>query len=101
MPSQSFITSNVEIPTFSVTYLHDSITGTDMAVIYPEGEEWNAVDQFNKDEDTTHIKSAPEWADFVYFMEQYFMEESRRRKFGWYKNEDESRAIPGGRYGCA
>ena len=44
MPSQSFITSNVEIPTFSVTYLHDSITGTDMAVIYPEGEEWNAVD---------------------------------------------------------
>ena len=44
MQSESFITSNVDIPTFSVSYLHDSITGTDMAVIYPEGEEWNAVD---------------------------------------------------------
>ena len=44
LQSGSFITSNVEIPTFSVSYLHDSITGTDMAVIYPEGETWNAVD---------------------------------------------------------
>ena len=44
LQSSNFITSNVEIPSFSVSNMMDSITGTEMAVIYPEGEEWTAVD---------------------------------------------------------
>jgi hypothetical protein len=97
----SLLTSNNSIPQFSLHQQSDPITGSEMAVIYPESEEWVAVDQFGKDDDTTWVKESTEWHDFVYFLENYFLEESRRRRHKWYKGEDDSRAIPGGRYGCA
>jgi hypothetical protein len=73
-----------------------------MAVIFPEGEEWVAVDTFSKDEDITWVKETAEWRDFEFFLSNYFDEEARRRRSKWFKSsEEDSRAIPGGRYGCA
>lgn len=79
----------------------DSITATELSVIYPEREEWTAVDQFAKEEETGWVKYTPEWQDFVNFMRTYFTEgDTRRPKWGRDAVED-SRAILGGRYGCA
>jgi hypothetical protein len=50
-----------------------------MSVIYPEGEEWYAVDQFAKEEDAEWVKSTEEWTDFISFLEGYFSADRKRQ----------------------
>jgi hypothetical protein len=91
----------VQIPNFVVNDMFDPVTGTETCVIYPEGEEWVALDQHTKVGDVLKIKDTEEWQEFVRFLESYFAEDKKAKKKLGKKIEDDSKAIPGGRYGCA
>ena len=88
--SQSSLFSSTSSPVFFLKEALDPVTHSKILVIYPKGEEWDSIDQFIKEGDVLGVKRTGEWEAFVSFLEEYFD-----------VTDPESRAIPGGRYGCA
>ncbi|OMJ71694.1 hypothetical protein SteCoe_30024 [Stentor coeruleus] len=79
-------------PVFDVKEMLDPVTGQKVHVIYPKDEEWESKDQHIKEGDSLGVKNTPDWKAYVDFLSEYF---------SFCKPGDDSRAIPGGRYGCA
>jgi hypothetical protein len=82
--------SAASTPVFILKETLDPVTRTKIFVVYPKGEEWDSIDQFIKEGDVLKVKQNDEWQAFVSFLGEYFS-----------VNDPDSRAIPGGRYGCA
>ena len=70
----------------------DPVTKQLLTLLYPLGEEWDSKDQYIKEGDVLGVKATEDWAGFVGFLSGYFE--------GSVPGDD-SKAIPGGRYGCA
>jgi OST-HTH Associated domain/OST-HTH/LOTUS domain len=87
---QSFFSNST--PVFIVKDVLDPVTGLRVHVIYPKDEEWESKDQHIKEGDSLGVKNTPDWQAYVEFLSDYF---------SYCKPGDDSRAIPGGRYGCA
>lgn len=85
-------TNQFSHPTFTVKEIPDPVTKQLIILIYPKGEEWDSKDQYIKEGDILGVKSTEDWKAFVEFLTDYFSA---------CKPGDDSRAIPGGRYGCA
>mmetsp|Transcript_10999 Transcript_10999/g.21551 ORF Transcript_10999/g.21551 Transcript_10999/m.21551 type:complete len:891 (+) Transcript_10999:1558-4230(+) len=96
----SMASDSRRLPMFIITDVTDPVTGTETCVIYPEGEEWVPLDQHCKSGDVLGVKLLPEWAEFVRFLEAYFTGGKQDKRRAW-KTDEESKAIPGGRYGFA
>lgn len=79
-------------PEFVIREMLDPVTGLKVHVIYPRDDEWDSKDQHIKEGDSLGVKSTPDWTAFVEYLAEYF---------SVCKPGDDSRAIPGGRYGCA
>lgn len=77
---------------FIIKDVTDPVTKQKIFVIYPKGEEWESIDQYIKEGDILGIKGTGDWEAFVEFLTEYFSA---------CEPGDDSRAIPGGRYGCA
>ena len=77
-------------PVFILKEVTDPVTRSKIFVIYPKGEEWESIDQFIKEGDVLGVKKTDEWQAFQNFLSEYFN-----------VPDPDSRAIPGGRYGCA
>ena len=85
------------IPKFTFKEISDPSSGSKTLLIYPSGENWNALDNHSKFGDFLNIKETAEWKEFLKFLEVYFSPKGIRRP----TKEEEQKAIPGGRYGCA
>jgi len=81
------------IPEFTVKEITDPVTGAETYAIYPKDEDWESVDQYIKEGDVLGLKRSAEWKTFLNFLDGYFR--------GPGETIDESKAIAGGRYGCA
>ena len=79
-------------PVIMVKEMLDPVTGLKVHVLYPKDEEWDSKDQHIKEGDSLGVKQTPDWEAFVDFLSDYFAA---------CRPGDDSRAIPGGRYGCA
>lgn len=79
-------------PVFVVKDMMDPVTGQKVHVIYPKGEEWESKDQHIKEGDSLGVKNTADWQAYIDYLAEYF---------SYCKPGDDSRAIPGGRYGCA
>lgn len=92
--SYSLFSSNSQSsnPSFTMKEIPDAVTKQLIILIYPKGEEWDSKDQYIKEGDVLGVKDTPDWEAFVEFLSDYF---------SLCKPGDDSRAIPGGRYGCA
>ena len=77
---------------FVVREIPDPVSKQMLTLIYPFGEEWDSKDQYIKEGDVLGVKETEDWRHFVNFLSKYFE--------GAVPG-DESKAIPGGRYGCA
>ena len=82
---------------FTLDEIVDQSSGCKTLLIYPNGEKWQSLDSQSKFCDYLNIKDTPEWKEFLKFLENYFAPKGIRRP----KKEEEQKAIPGGRYGCA
>jgi hypothetical protein len=104
------------VPMFIVSSTTDPISATETCVIYPEGERWLPLDQYCKSGDVLGVKQQAEWGELMKFLEDYFTGPTRRAPttdiVGYFagdrldkhrasKSEEDSRAVPGGRYGFA
>jgi hypothetical protein len=85
-------TSNASHSLFVLKQVPDPVTKQSLILVYPKGEEWQSKDQFIKEGDVLGVKNTSDWNAFVEFLAEYFE--------GCVAGDD-SRAIPGGRYGCA
>lgn len=92
--SYSLFSSNSQYsnPSFTMKEIPDAVTKQLVVLVYPKGEEWDSKDQYIKEGDVLGVKDTPDWEAFVEFLSDYF---------SLCKPGDDSRAIPGGRYGCA
>ena len=77
---------------FDLKEIPDPVTKQRLVLVYPLGEEWDSKDQYIKEGDVLSVKETADWEAFVEFFSKYFE--------GTFPG-DESKAIPGGRYGCA
>jgi hypothetical protein len=87
---QNFFSNST--PVFIVKDMLDPVTGQKVHVIYPKDEEWESKDQHIKEGDSLGIKGTADWKAYVEYLSEYF---------SYCQPGDDSRAIPGGRYGCA
>ena len=74
---------------FVVTDFIDPVTGVESCVIYPRDEYWTSYDEKIKEGDSLNMKASADWKAFIEFFDEYF------------EGGDESKALAGGRYGCA
>lgn len=79
-------------PMFIVKEVTDPVTRQNIFVVYPKGEEWDSIDQYIKEGDVLAVKETDDWKAYVGFLTEYFSA---------CEPGDASRAVPGGRYGCA
>ena len=93
----SFFSKSPILPKFTFKEIPDPSSGSHTLLIYPNGENWSALDSHSKFGDYLNIKDTTEWKEFLRFLENYFAPKGIRRP----KKEEEQKAIPGGRYGCA
>ena len=93
----SLFSKSPVLPKFTFKEIADPSNGARTLLVYPNGENWSALDNHSKFGDYLNIKEAPEWKEFLRFLENYFAPKGIRRP----KKEEEQKAIPGGRYGCA
>lgn len=93
----SLFSKSPSLPKFTFKEITDQSNGSRTLLIYPNGENWSALDNHSKYGDYLNIKETAEWKDFLRFLECYFTPKGIRRP----KKEEEQKAIPGGRYGCA
>ena len=77
---------------FVLKEIPDPVTKQQLVLVYPLGEEWDSKDQYIKEGDVLKVKETADWTAFVEFFSKYFE--------GSLPGDD-SKAIPGGRYGCA
>lgn len=96
----AMVSDSRRLPLFIITEVTDPVTGIETCVIYPEDEEWVPLDQHCKTGDVLGVKLLPEWREFVRFLEAYFTGGKQDKRRSW-KTDEESKAIPGGRYGFA
>ena len=79
-------------PVIIVKEMLDPVTSLKVHVLYPKDEIWESKDQHIKEGDSLGVKETPDWEAFVSYLSDYFAACAPG---------DDSRAIPGGRYGCA
>ena len=96
-PEFSLFSKSSSVPKFTFKEITDPSNGSRTLLIYPSGENWHALDNHSKFGDYLNIKETNEWKEFLKFLENYFAIRGIRRP----KKEEEQKAIPGGRYGCA
>ena len=96
-PEFSFFSKSPTVPRFTLEEIMDQTSGCKTLLIYPNGEKWQFLDSQSKFGDYLNIKDTLEWKDFLGFLENYFAPKGMRRP----KKEEEQKAVPGGRYGCA
>lgn len=96
-PEFSLFSKSTTLPKFMFKEITDPSSGSKTLAIYPNGEIWEALDNHSKFGDFLNIKKTQEWKDFYRFLENYFVHKGIRRP----RRDEEQKAIPGGRYGCA